>query len=297
MKVLVSGSSGTIGTSLVKSLKAEGDDVVRLVRRPASSPDEISWNPERGEIKGNLEDFDAFVNLAGAPIAEGRWSKERKNTLIDSRVQSTSLLSHTIDKLEHPPKTFISASATGIYGDQGDKVLTEKEPSGKGFLAKLASLWEGALNKVKNKDVRTISMRLGNVLSDKGGMLKALVPIFKTGTGSPLGSGKQYVSWVGESDVVDGIKFALHHKEISGPVNMTSPNPVTNKEFSQALGKALHRPVCPFPAPAPVIKLAMGEKGEELLLGSQRAVPEKLTNAGYHFHNANVQDAMNQYAK
>jgi uncharacterized protein len=296
MKVLLSGASGTIGSRLSQELAKEGNEVVKLVRRPAKSSDELYWNPDTQEIKGTLEGFDAVINLAGAPIAKGRWTDSTKKTLKDSRTNTASLLSETIAHLKNPPKTFISASAVGFYGDRGNEVLTEESKKGSGFLSDLSAMWEGASQRYTYAKTRQVNVRLGNVLSPKGGILKALAPIFKLGGGSPVGSGQQYMSWISEADAVNGIKFVLKHPELKRAVNLTSSNPVTNREFSNALGKSLKRPVCPIATPGFMIKVAMGQKGEELILNSTRAIPQKLQHSGFTFQHATVQEALNQYA-
>jgi uncharacterized protein len=296
VKILISGSSGTIGKKLSSELVKEGNEVIRLVRRPAQSQNEISWNPSKKEIHGNLEGFDAFINLAGAPIAKGRWSNDRKKMLLDSRRETASLLSETISNLKNPPKTYISASAAGIYGERGKEVLSENSAKGTGFLSDLSSLWEQASQKFKRPDTRIVNVRLGNVLSEDGGILKTMAPIFKVGGGAPMGTSKQYISWISEDDAVNGIKFLLSHPEVKGAVNLTSPNPVTNREFSKSLGQSLHRPVCPVSTPGFVVRTAMGQQGKELMLHSTRAVPNKLTSAGYKFKYPDIQEALNKYA-
>ena len=272
MKILISGTSGLIGSALCAYLSEKGHQIFKLKR-----DQEIS-----------LESFDAVIHLAGESIA-GRWNEKKKEEIRNSRIESTKKLGRALSQLKHPPKVFICASAIGFYGDRGDELLTEESTRGKGFLSDVCVDWEAAsLN-----EIRTANLRFGIVLSPNGGALKQMLVPFKIGLGGPLGSGKQYMSWVALEDVIRAIDFVLHHEELSGPINITAPAPVTNEEFTPALGKALHRPTF-LKVPAFAIKWLLGEMGEALLLSSTRAIPKKLLDAHFEFKYPSLQQFLNQ---
>ena len=292
MKILISGSHGLVGAALIKSLEPEGHEIFRLVRHAPNSRSEIEWSPDRYSIAlARLEGFDAVVHLAGESIAEGRWSDEKKKRIRESRVKGTKLLGDALANLSNPPRTLISASAIGYYGDRGDEVLTESSAPGDGFLPEVCVEWEKATALAREKGIRVVNTRFGVILDAHGGALQKMLPPFRMGIGGRIGSGKQWMSWIALDDVVGGIKFALTNETLSGPVNFVAPNPVTNSEFTKTLGKALSRPTL-FPIPAFGIRLVFGEMGDALLLSSTRVEPASLTKAGYQFQYPGLKDAL-----
>ena len=293
MKILVSGSHGLVGTALIKFLEQEGGhEIFRLVRHAPNSRSEIEWSPDRYSIAlARIEGFDAVVHLAGESIAEGRWSDEKKKRIRESRVKGTKLLGDALANLTSPPRTLISASAIGYYGDRGDEVLTEASTPGDGFLAELCAEWEKATALATEKGIRVVNTRFGVILDAHGGALAKMLPPFRMGIGGRLGSGKQWMSWIALDDVVGAIKFALTNEALSGPVNFVAPNPVTNSEFTKTLGKALSRPTL-FPIPAFGIRLVFGEMGDALLLSSSRVEPASLTKTGYQFQYQGLEEAL-----
>ncbi len=294
MKVLIAGGSGLVGSALVPALEAEGADVTRLVRSSAGAG-EIEWHPNNDQIDGAaLEGFDAVINLAGENIAGGRWTDEVKRKIRDSRVNGTHLLSEAIAKLKQKPNAFLCASATGIYGDRGDETLDEQSDSGGGFLAGVCREWEKSTEPALAAGVRTVFLRFGPILAREGGMLAKLLTPFKMGMGGKVGSGKQYISWVAIDDVVNVIKLALNDESIRGPVNIVSPNPVTNEVFTKTLGHVLSRPTA-LAMPAFAVRLAFGEMADEMLLTSQRVIPKRLNDAGYEFEYPELEAAFRKY--
>jgi uncharacterized protein len=294
MKVLIAGASGLVGSALIPALEAEGDTVTRLVRTSAGS-DEIEWHPNNDQINATaLEGFDAVINFAGENIAAGRWTDEVKRKIHDSRVNGTYLLSETIAKLKQKPKVFLCASATGIYGDRGDETLDEQSDSGGGFLAGVCREWEQATESASDASVRTVNLRFGPILAREGGMLAKLLTPFKMGMGGKLGSGKQFISWVAIEDVVEAIKLALKDESIRGPLNIVSPNPVTNEIFTKTLGHVLSRPTA-LAMPAFAVRLAFGEMADEMLLASQRVIPKKLNDLGYEFQQPELEGALKKH--
>ncbi len=285
MKILVSGASGLVGTCLQSYLKTCGHQLVPLVRQKNKERgDAILWHPEQGYVdEASLEDFDAVINLAGENIAGGRWNEQRKNRILSSRLNSVQTLVKAFSKLRNPPKTFISASAVGVYGNQKDRWCTEETPPGQGFLVDVCRQWEAAAGQAQELGIRTIAMRFGVVLSTKGGALRKMLPLFKLGLGGRLGPGEQYMSWIDIDDLVAIVLFALTNKSLSGPVNVVAPHPVTNAVFTKALGNVLGRPTF-LAVPACMLKLALGRQmAEELLLCSTRVEPMRLVQAGYSF--------------
>jgi uncharacterized protein (TIGR01777 family) len=294
MKILISGSRGLVGTALIKSLEEDGGhEIFRLVRRAPNSRAEVEWSPDRYSIAlARIEGFDAVVHLAGESIAEGRWTDEKKKRIRESRVKGTRLLGDALANLTVPPKTMISASAIGYYGNRDDEVLTETSAPGDGFLPEVCVEWENATALATEKGIRVVNTRFGIILDQKGGALAKMLTPFRMGIGGRIGSGKQWMSWIALDDVVGGIKFALKNEGLSGPVNFVAPNPVTNSEFTRTLGKALSRPTI-FPIPAFGVRLAFGEMADALLLSSQRVDPACLNNSGYHFQYSQLASALN----
>ena len=292
MKIVVSGSTGLIGSSLVDGLMRRGDDVVRLIRRPqAASGGALRWDPERSTIdRAGLEGVDAVIHLAGENVF-GRWSTAKKQRIRDSRVQGTRLVSDAVAALTKRPAVLLAASAIGYYGDQGVTRLTERSPAGGDFLAEVARDWEAATASAARAGVRVVNMRFGVVLTPSGGALGKMLPPFRLGLGGPVGSGNQYVSWIELGDVIRAILHLLERSDLAGPVNMTAPAPVTNRELATSLGKVLHRPSV-MSVPAFALKLAFGAEGAEMLQGGQRVLPERLVASGFKFKFETIEPAL-----
>ncbi|MCB2211186.1 TIGR01777 family oxidoreductase [bacterium] len=297
MKILITGSSGLIGGVLMQRLAADGHEIVRLIRRPVRDPEhELRWSPRHGRIdRDGVANMDAVIHLAGKNVAAGRWNDRLKQEIQDSRVDSTELLANTMAELRKEgrgPSILLSTSATGFYGSRGDDTLTESASPGEGFLADVCMDWEDAAKPARDAGVRVAHMRLGVVLTRDGGMLPKLEPLFRLGLGGPIGDGQQWFPWVHVDDVADAFAFALTEDSLSGPVNVTAPNPVRHGEFVKALGKVLNRPTV-IPVPAALAELAMGkEMARDMVLASQRVVPEKLVEHGFAFRYAQVDDAL-----
>jgi uncharacterized protein (TIGR01777 family) len=293
MRVAVSGSTGLVGSEVVTVLSAEGHEVVRLVRRvPAPGEKAVRWDPEAGVIDaGGLEGCDAVVHLAGENIGAGRWTAARKAAIRDSRVKGTRLLCEALAGLARPPKTLVCASAVGYYGDRGEEVMTEESPPGAGFLPGICREWEAASAAAARKGIRVVALRIGMVLSPKGGALARMLPLFRAGLGGVLGSGKQYVSWVALDDLTGIVLHALSREELRGPVNAVTPRPVTNRELTEALGKVLSRPTL-LPVPSFALRLAVGEMADPLLLASTRVAPRRLEETGYRFRFPELRAAL-----
>jgi len=285
MRLAITGSTGLVGSEAVTVLSAAGHEVVRMVRRvPAPGEKAVRWDPVAREIDAaGLEGMDAVVHLAGENVGSGRWTAARKAAIRDSRVNGTHLLCDALAGLARPPKTLVCASATGYYGDRGEEALTEESLPGTGYLAEVCREWEAASDPAARKGIRVVALRIGMVLSPKGGALPRMLPLFRAGLGGVIGSGRQYVSWVALDDLPHIILHALQRGDLSGPVNAVAPRPVTNREFTEALGKVLSRPT-PLPVPAFALRLAVGrEMADALLLSSARAVPRRLEGTGYRF--------------
>ncbi|WP_447006317.1 TIGR01777 family oxidoreductase [Saccharothrix isguenensis] len=279
MRVVIAGSSGLIGTSLVAALRGAEHEVLRLVRRRPGAPDERGWDPPAGRIDaGALDGADVVVNLCGAGVADKRWSDERKQVLLDSRTVPTEVLAAAV--AEHGVPALVNASAIGYYGDTGDEVVDEASPSGTGFLAELCRQWEAATQPA-DEHARVARLRTGLVISPSGGLFGRIKPLFSFFLGGRLGNGRQYMPWISLDDAVSAIRFVVEH-DISGPVNVTAPSPVTNAEFTRTVGHALHRPT-PWIAPPFVLKAVLGDLAEEGLLSGQRAVPRVLEQRGFQF--------------
>lgn len=294
MKIVVSGSTGVIGSPLVEALKQRGDEVVRLVRRPqAAGGGALHWDPERGTIdRAGLEGVDAVIHLAGENVF-GRWSPAKKQRIRDSRVQGTRVVSEALAALTNRPAVLLAASAIGYYGDQGDTPLTERSrpPAGSDFLAEVARDWEAASASAARAGVRVVNLRFGVVLTPSGGALGKMLPPFRLGLGGTVGSGNQYVSWIELGDLIRAILHLLERSDLSGPVNMTAPAPVTNRELATALGRVLHRP-SGVPVPAFALKLAFGAEGAEMLQSGQRVLPERLVASGFKFRFQTIEPAL-----
>ena len=292
MNVLVSGSTGLIGSALIAALKEAGHHIIRLSRSRSASDDSIRWDLSSGMIEtARLEGIDAVVHLAGESIAEGRWTSAKKARIRESRVQGTSLLAQTVAGLTRPPAVMISVSAVGYYGDRGNELLREDSGPGSDFLARVCQEWEAAADPAREAGVRVVHPRFGIVLSTEGGPLARTLPIFKLGGGGRIGSGKQYWSWVALDDVVGSIIHALATDALEGPANVGSPNPLTNAEYTKTLGRVLNRPTI-FPLPALAARLALGEVADALLLASQRMEPAKLRETGYEFRYPELEGAL-----
>jgi uncharacterized protein len=280
MKILVTGSTGMIGSALIELLRTEGHSAVRLRRGRADSGD-ILWNPDTGEIDlKSLEGADAAVHLAGENIAAGRWTTERKQRILDSRVKGTTLLAKSLAQLQSPPKVLVSSSAIGYYGDRGEELLTEDSPAGSGYLANVCREWEAATEPAAQKGIRVVRLRTGIVLSPKGGALAKMLTPFRAGLGGPLGSGTQYMSWIALEDLCRMFVHAIRTESMTGAANAVAPAPVTNNEFTRELAMALHRPAV-FRMPHLAARLAFGEMADALLFSSARVVPEKMQASGF----------------
>lgn len=288
--MVVTGASGLLGSALVPALEADGHEVLRLVRRPPQGAREVAWDPARGTIDANsLAGVEVAVNLSGATIGR-RWSVARKAEIRGSRVDSTRLLSRTLATLDPRPSALISAGGVGIYGDRGDEILTEESELGEGFLSEVGKAWEEAADPARAAGIRVVHFRQGVVLTRRGGILERLLTPFRLGVGGRVGNGRQWWSWVALDDLVEAYRFALAG-ELAGAVNLLSPNPVTNVQFTRALGRALRRPTI-FPFPAVAARAVFGEMGEEVLLGSQRALPKRLVDAGFAFRHGELAEAL-----
>ncbi|MEW6051954.1 MAG: TIGR01777 family oxidoreductase [Candidatus Zixiibacteriota bacterium] len=291
MRTLISGSGGLIGMALMASLKQRGYEIVRLVRR-ASAEGDILWSPEQNLLRLKPEDhFDIVVHLAGENIGAGRWTAGRKERILQSRVKGTQLLAESLTRLERTPAVFISASAVGYYGHRGDDIMREENGPGSGFLSEVCKAWETAADPVKKHGIRTVCLRFGMVLSPHGGALARMLLPFKLGLGGKFGDGCQYMSWIAIDDLVAVIHHVIYDASVSGPVNVVSPNPVTNAEFTKTLASVLHRPAI-FNVPARALRLILGEMANALLLDSTRVEPAKLLATGFEFKYSDLRPAL-----
>jgi uncharacterized protein len=294
MRIAVTGASGFVGKALCNYLRSERHLVLPMVRDKGDKNNRagaIYWSPSKGEIDVEaLEGIDGVIHLAGESIAAGRWTAEKKKRIMESRVKGTQLLASTMAGLKAKPGVFLSTSAIGYYGERGDEMLDETSSTGSGFLADVCRQWEAATKDAESAGVRVAILRLGVVLGTGGGAMDKMLPLFKTGLGGPLGSGKQYWSWISLDDLVRIFAFALT-ADVRGPVNCVAPNPVTNKEFTDELARVLHKPAV-LPAPDFALKLALGEMADEMLLASQRVRPVVLEKAGFQFQHAQLSDCL-----
>jgi hypothetical protein len=289
MRVLVAGSSGLLGTALVAHLRATGHDVLRLVRRRPSAPDERGWDPPAGRIdEGALDGVDAIVNLNGVGIGDRPWSGARKQLVRDSRTVPTDVLAAAV--AEHGVATMLSQSGINVYGDTGERVVDESAPPGRGFLADLCQEWEAATHAAEEAGIRTVHVRTGLVVSRRGGTWGRLFPLFRAGLGGRLGNGRQFWSFVSLHDHIAALRHLIDTESLAGPVNLTAPEPVTNREVTAAMGRVLHRPT-PFPVPAAALRVALGELAEDVI-GSQRVVPRKLLDSGFAFAFPGIDEAL-----
>lgn len=291
-KILLTGASGFVGSALKKALEALGFQVVALAR--SEKPGAIVWDPTSGTVPQDLlEGFHGVIHLAGENIASHFWTKREKERIFLSRARDTWLLASTLVRLTSPPQFFLSASAIGYYGNRGDEILTEKSGPGTGFLAETCIKWELASQVVKDADIRLVHMRFGAVLSPKGGFLKKALPLFRLGLGAKIGHGKMWMSWVSLDDLVSAVIHFIKNPS-QGSYNITSPNPVTNAEFTQTLANALHRPAF-LTLPAPLLHLLPGRMGQELLLTSERVIPERLLSEGFIFKDSKLSDTFSRF--
>jgi uncharacterized protein (TIGR01777 family) len=297
MKILVTGSSGLVGTALVSALTRGGHTVCRLVR-PQSAGGEggrdgfaVAWNPTTGELGGAGVGADVVVNLAGASIADGRWTTQRKALLRSSRIDTTRALVGALAKMNARPSVLVSASAIGYYGNRGDEILTEESKPGADFLASLAQEWEAEALKAEALGIRVALARFGIILAREGGALPKMMLPFRIGVGGKLGSGQQWLSWVMLEDVVGILRFAIENVSVRGAINVVSPQPLQNAEFTKVLARAMHRPAL-FPAPAFALRLALGEMADALLLSSQRVLPQVLEKSGYRYLHSDLPAAL-----
>ena len=285
-RIAITGASGLIGSALVGHLKSEGHTVQRLVRRTPVSPDEVQWDPKTGYVDLEaLRGVDAIIHLAGAGVGDKRWNKKYKAEILNSRLMGTTTIANAVTELQ--PDVFISASAIGWYGESGNRAVVETDKCGDDFLAAVCREWEAAADLAQN--TRTVKIRTGLVLDPTGGALGKMLPLFRFGLGGKMGNGKQWWSWITLHDLIRAITFLLEN-EISGPVNLTAPNPVTNQEFTSALARAMHRPAL-FPAPAIALRIALGGFSSEIL-GSKKVMPTALTEAGFEWDYPHITNAL-----
>ncbi|MEY4421547.1 MAG: hypothetical protein RL581_85 [Actinomycetota bacterium] len=290
-RIAITGASGLIGTALVGKLKSDGYTVQRLVRRPTVSPEEIFWNPAQSEIDlDSLAGVDAVIHLAGAGVGDKRWTKKYRSEILNSRLLGTTTIANAVSQVK--PKVFISSSAIGWYGETGNRAVIESDRGGDDFLSAVCREWEAAADLAG--DVRTLKIRTGLVLDPTGGALGRMLPLFRFGLGGKLGNGKQWWSWITLHDHLRAIEFLMENNQISGAVNLTSPNPVTNQEFTSALARALRRPAL-FPAPAFALKAALGGFSTEIL-GSKKVLPGVLQDAGFNFDFPHIGPALDALA-
>ena len=292
MKFVVAGGSGLIGSAFIRDAQKNNHEIVKLVRRKPKELFESQWNPDNGEVDLNaLNNATAIINLSGAGVGDSRWTKRYKKLILSSRVNATETLSNAIIRLNNPPSVFVSSSAIGFYGDTSDQAVDENAELGEGFLSDVVFNWEYATQKVKSHKIRVVHPRTGLVMSKRGGVLKKVLPIFKLGLGGKLGKGNQYWSYISLEDEIRAIHHIIEDSRLTGGVNLTTPNPVTNKEFTKALSSVLNRPAF-LNAPSIALKVALGEFSVEVL-GSSRVLPSKLNASGFKFNNPDILSTLN----
>ncbi|MCX4608222.1 MULTISPECIES: TIGR01777 family oxidoreductase [Streptomyces] len=290
-RVAIAGASGLIGSALTRSLTADGHEVVRLVRRAPRGKDEVRWDPDGQRMDAaGLAGCAAVVNLAGAGVASRRWTEAYKRKILDSRVRGTATLAAAVASLDERPRVFVNGSAIGFYGETGDRVVDESAPPGEGFLPSVCVAWEGAAAPAREAGVRTVFARTGLVVAREGGAWGKLFPLFKAGLGGRMGDGRQYWSYISLHDEVAAIRHLIDTSSLSGPVNLTAPTPLTNREITEAMGRVLHRPTV-FPTPAPLLRLALGDMSGDIL-GSQRVHPTRLLSSGFTFAFPSIEEAL-----
>jgi uncharacterized protein (TIGR01777 family) len=282
MRIAITGSTGLIGSALGRSLRSDGHEVVRLVRREPVARDEVRWAPERRYVDAQgLSGCDAVVHLAGAGVGDHRWTAAYKQELVDSRVLGTAAIAEAVASLDTPPQVLVCGTAIGIYGDTGDRPVDETAPPGEDFLASLCRRWEGAAAPARDSGIRTAFARTGLVVARRGGAWGQLFPIYRAGLGGRLGDGRQFWSFISLHDEIAAIRHIIDTPALSGPVNLTGPEPLTNRDINRAMGRVLHRPAV-FAVPAPVLRLVLGEFADDVL-ASQRVIPRKLMDSGFAF--------------
>jgi len=294
MKVVIAGASGLIGTALARSLTGDGHEVLKLVRRDARRPDEASWDPASRRLDSAvLAGADAVVNLAGAGIGDKRWNDDYKKLVLDSRIDATSTIVNAMTGLTdgERPGVLVNASAVGFYGDTKEEAVDESGSPGEGFLVDVVRQWEDATKPAADAGVRVVTARSGVVLSADGGALGKVLPLFKLGLGGKLGSGRQWMSWIAQPDEIAALRFLLANDSVSGPVNLTAPEPVRNSDYTKAIGRAVHRPALAVVPPV-ALRAALGGFADEGVLVSQRVLPAKLEDAGFSFTYADVDSAL-----
>ncbi len=295
--IAITGATGLIGQALIPALSADGHRVRKITRSP-SGPDDIGWDPTAGRLdSARLEGLDSVIHLAGESIAGARWTDEKKRRIMESRIKGTTLLAETLARLKRPPRSLLSASAIGIYGDRGSEILTEQSGIRTGretfFVERVGHAWEAATEPAETAGIRVVRTRFGLILSSKGGALPPMMRPFQFGVGGRIGSGRQYMSWIAIDDVVGAITHAVISESLRGPVNVTAPNPVTNAEFSETLARVLHRPNL-FTVPPAALRLLLGEMADELILASARVIPERLRESGYRFQFTFLEEGLRQ---
>jgi uncharacterized protein (TIGR01777 family) len=293
MKILLSGSSGLIGSHIISNFDKKKYHLIRLVRNDKDiSDDTIFWNPSKGALdKSKLNGLDVVIHLAGENISSARWTRKQKEKITNSRVNTTSLLAKTLIELKESPKLFICASATGYYGNRNDELLDEESTPGEGFLADVCKKWEAAANPVRKARIRTIHLRFGVVLSNKGGAFKKMLSPFKLGIGGIFGNGQQYMPWITIDDILGILEHVIQNKNITGSINVVTPNPIINSQYTKLLGELLSRPTI-LRIPAISLKILLGQMADELLLSSARVIPKKLIESGYQFKFPEIKSAL-----
>ncbi|MFB6518307.1 TIGR01777 family oxidoreductase [Streptomyces sp. NPDC056401] len=291
MRIAVTGATGLIGSALGRSLKADGHEVVRFVRREPAGPGEARWDPARGYVDpAGLAGCEAVVHLAGAGVGDHRWTDAYKREIRDSRVKGTAAIASAVAAMDEPPATLVCGTAIGYYGDTGDRMVDEGAPAGEGFLSEVCIAWEAAAAPAREAGVRTVFARTGLVVSAEGGAWGKLFPIFKAGIGGRLGNGRQYWSHISMHDEIAALRHILDTPALTGPVNLTAPEPLTNREVTAAMGRVLHRPAV-FAVPAPVMRVVLGEFSQDVL-GSQRVRPARLLDSGFVFRYPGIEESI-----